>query len=557
MAKPGGREVGRVSVRVLPDTSAFGRSLERYLERLERTLSVNLAVDLDSGDLARADAQLDNLSRDRRVSVGVDVDRSMLDRLEGVIGGVGKGFGGGGLASFGGGGFGTIPVVLAAIAASLPLIATGLLALPAFLTALLAPIAAVALGVKGIARAASVLAEPFERLQSVVSAVFEERLTPIFKQLRRLAVPLAVGLSAVAEGLSDMFGAIVDGLTSKKGAAKVGDILSKIGDAMSKIAPSLGPLTDAFLTLIDAGADAFVEMAPALADITTQFADLVETLSQSGLLADAFELLGKAILGVLGALLVLSIGGAIAAGLINRYIGALGDAFENTAIAIVVACDDIADAVVALPGRIVVGFASFSTTMGSIGGDAVKGLRNGFTTGFSDFLTYLGSIPGLVVSGVGELAGTLYATGLHAGQQLIEGLINGLASKALDLAAKVGEIANDIKDKFPGSPVKDGPLVSWNGGAPGRKLMEMLASGITAGGSLVDSALAGVTSGMAVPALAGSAFVSSDTFAAGGGSSRRGITITNWHDGTGYMEAIADSRVDSASALLGERDRAL
>lgn len=53
MAGPGGREVGRVSVRVLPDTSQFRRSLERYLQRTARSLRVEIPLDVDIEALDR------------------------------------------------------------------------------------------------------------------------------------------------------------------------------------------------------------------------------------------------------------------------------------------------------------------------------------------------------------------------------------------------------------------------------------------------------------------------------------------------------------------------
>lgn len=52
VAGPGGKTVGKIGVRVLPDTSAFGRSLERYLRRVEHEFKVNIKVDLDVSTLA-------------------------------------------------------------------------------------------------------------------------------------------------------------------------------------------------------------------------------------------------------------------------------------------------------------------------------------------------------------------------------------------------------------------------------------------------------------------------------------------------------------------------
>ncbi|MCP3801857.1 hypothetical protein NLX83_21560 [Allokutzneria sp. A3M-2-11 16] len=52
MAGPGGREIGRVSVRVLPDTSAFGRGLQRYLDRTESRTRLQIGVGVDASAMA-------------------------------------------------------------------------------------------------------------------------------------------------------------------------------------------------------------------------------------------------------------------------------------------------------------------------------------------------------------------------------------------------------------------------------------------------------------------------------------------------------------------------
>lgn len=48
MAGPGGIEVGRASVRVLPDTSKFRQSLQKYLDRTEKSFRVQIPLGVDS-----------------------------------------------------------------------------------------------------------------------------------------------------------------------------------------------------------------------------------------------------------------------------------------------------------------------------------------------------------------------------------------------------------------------------------------------------------------------------------------------------------------------------
>ncbi|WP_043477153.1 hypothetical protein [Kitasatospora sp. MBT66] len=71
MAGPGGKEVGRVHVRVLPDTSDFRQRLKRYLEMLEKYTKIKVKVDLDTTGMS---ARLRELTHDRQVRVNVVAD---------------------------------------------------------------------------------------------------------------------------------------------------------------------------------------------------------------------------------------------------------------------------------------------------------------------------------------------------------------------------------------------------------------------------------------------------------------------------------------------------
>lgn len=55
---PGGKEVGRVSVRVVPDTSRFAAELKAQLEKIERQLEVKVPVKLDTKSVSAAAAKL-------------------------------------------------------------------------------------------------------------------------------------------------------------------------------------------------------------------------------------------------------------------------------------------------------------------------------------------------------------------------------------------------------------------------------------------------------------------------------------------------------------------
>ncbi|MFJ1754185.1 hypothetical protein [Kitasatospora sp. NPDC088134] len=71
MAGPGGKEAGRVHVRVLPDTSDFRQRLKQYLEMLEKYTKLSVRLDLDTTGVS---ARLRELTQDRTTRVNVVAD---------------------------------------------------------------------------------------------------------------------------------------------------------------------------------------------------------------------------------------------------------------------------------------------------------------------------------------------------------------------------------------------------------------------------------------------------------------------------------------------------
>jgi hypothetical protein len=68
---------------------------------------------------------------------------------------------------------------------------------------------------------------------------------------------------------------------------------------------------------------------------------------------------------------------------------------------------------------------------------------------------------------------------VEAGKAIVQGLIDGIMSKISALRAAAGILAGIIRDRFPGSPVKEGPLKSWNNGGAGKRLVDSLAEGMS------------------------------------------------------------------------------
>jgi phage-related protein len=84
-------------------------------------------------------------------------------------------------------------------------------------------------------------------------------------------------------------------------------------------------------------------------------------------------------------------------------------------------------------------------------------------------------LPGRIKSAIGNLGSLLY----NAGRNVIQGLINGISSKLQSLRNIASNAASTIRNLFPFSPAKEGPLSGR--GSPdiaGGKIAEMVAQGM-------------------------------------------------------------------------------
>ncbi|TAJ48864.1 MAG: hypothetical protein EPO52_05700 [Herbiconiux sp.] len=84
MAKsPGGKSVGRVSIRAVPDSSRFREDLKKSLERIERSMQVSIKAVVDDGTLREsvrdAGRKAQQWAKETRASVPVSVDT--LDKV--------------------------------------------------------------------------------------------------------------------------------------------------------------------------------------------------------------------------------------------------------------------------------------------------------------------------------------------------------------------------------------------------------------------------------------------------------------------------------------------
>lgn len=87
---------------------------------------------------------------------------------------------------------------------------------------------------------------------------------------------------------------------------------------------------------------------------------------------------------------------------------------------------------------------------------------------------FVKSVPGKMLDALAGFQQRFY----DAGAKLVAMLGQGIRDKAQDAIDAVKDLAGKLAGMVPGSPVKEGPLKSFNGGGAGKKLMEMLAGGI-------------------------------------------------------------------------------
>ncbi len=178
-------------------------------------------------------------------------------------------------------------------------------------------------------------------------------------------------------------------------------------------------------------------------------------------------------------------------------------------------------AVVRFAGAVKSGIAAVAKSFAS-GVQAAGKFASAVKDKAGDVVQAVGTIPGKAKAALGNLGGLL----VSAGQALVQGLINGITSRISALVSKMSELASKVKGFLPGSPVKTGPLKTWNrGGGPGAALVDRIASGLgdTSG---VDAAMGRLTSRITVPTTAATLH----TTGVGTGAGSGGVAVFHLYD---------------------------
>ena len=165
-------------------------------------------------------------------------------------------------------------------------------------------------------------------------------------------------------------------------------------------------------------------------------------------------------------------------------------------------------------------FGNAKDKLGNIVGNMKDIASNKFQDIINGAKNILGRMSGTAKNALSGAGGWL----VSAGEALMHGLASGISKGVHWVTDKISSVGGWIKGHLPGSPVKYGPLRSWNDGSPGRKLMQLIAKGINTDTS-IKQAVNGVTRDLArtqLPKLNTTAAVTGAFNMVGGNSSLEG-----------------------------------
>ena len=525
------------------DGERLRREARAKVAEIQSTISsmaIEVPLDPEASAASKADlrkeiAELEALAKTQKVDVPLGVDSSAL-------GGLAKGAGG--LGSMGGniGGGGGIAAIAAALAVAVPLavlLGSTLAALPALLTSIAVPLGVIALGWDGIAEAAKEAQPGFMALKNAVSMQFAKDLAPVFRELGEALPKLIPSFTALSSALSGAFGEVISSLTSDEGISKISGIIDNITKAVETLSPVLEPMVDTFLDFVLVGTKAFVDNSPQLLSALQGLTAAVQFLVDSGALAgavSAFTTLVTWSVYLWTAFLTLTVAIAAVWDWLNRLqtaiLSTLVAAFSTGVTAVRSFTASVVAVFTSLPGLISGALSGLGSLVSGIISGAMSLARSAASGGVSTIVAAIGALPGLalgVLAGLGSMLSTLASNAMssmssamsggvgrvvgavaglggsiimaiagipgmlyNAGANMISSLANGMTSRLSSVASAAAAAAAKVKGFFPGSPVKEGPLTSWNhangtSGA-GRRLINDLARGMRSQQGAVASA---------------------------------------------------------------------
>ena len=200
---------------------------------------------------------------------------------------------------------------------------------------------------------------------------------------------------------------------------------------------------------------------------------------------------------------------------------------------------EVWDAVVAflgaIPGRV----------LGVLSGmwDFIKNqagnVKDGAISIWEDLVKWVTDLPGKIIGALGDVGKMLY----ESGKKIIQGLIDGIKNKALDITGVIGGILSTARNLLPFSPAKEGPFsgkgwTTYSGAAIVDGLIQGMQSRQTAlGGATLD-----MMNAVSVPMRSGASRSGPTTSgtAASGGVGGGNITVPIYLDGKEIARYVWD-----------------
>lgn len=161
--------------------------------------------------------------------------------------------------------------------------------------------------------------------------------------------------------------------------------------------------------------------------------------------------------------------------LLGLLVGFFGSVFSAVGGAIAAGISAAISFFAALPGRVLSAAAALPGLLRTLATNALSAFGSAISSGIENALNFFRSLPGRIqglLSGAGKIL-------VQAGQNIIQGLINGIESMIRKVGDAISKVTKKIRDALPFSPAKEGPLSGQ--GSPdiaGAKIAQMIAGGI-------------------------------------------------------------------------------
>jgi phage-related protein len=304
---PGGKNVGRLALKVLPDTSEFLDELKAFAERVEKEVRIELDVDLNvesaSEELKSLQAHLEIILAAMQgtadmhpVNVDVDVDGQAVAAVTDAM-------------NTGAGSASRMGTQIAMWGPLIFIAAAGIAALAPALLVLFPLVAGLGLGLSALIMGASELQDvlqpiydAFGDMREEVSSVLTAGLRPLIAELTTSFIPvLKDGLLMGAQFMNTLLTSLLEFLNSTEGLSLMSELFAGLGPALEPLAQAMGPLVELFVRLSIAALPGLQMMSEAILRVVEDLNKWLGANDISDDIALSMSQLGD-VLGIVGRL---------------------------------------------------------------------------------------------------------------------------------------------------------------------------------------------------------------------------------------------------------------